>query len=68
MEKDEEDDLSTDEEDEAEFFKEATVWVDGLDRIHKIEGINFCVDLSATPYYLGRVGQDTNRTFPVGRE
>src|SRR4030095_14197655 len=38
--------------------------VDGLDRIHKLRGINFCVDLSATPYYLGRVGQDTNRTFP----
>lgn len=52
------------EEDSDEFFKEATVWVDGLDRIHKQRGINFCVDLSATPYYLGRVGQDTNRTFP----
>jgi type III restriction enzyme len=56
-----------DEEDEDEteqFFKEATVWVDGLDRIHKSRGINFCVDLSATPYFLGRVGQETNRTFP----
>jgi type III restriction enzyme len=52
-----------DEEVEA-FFQEATVWVDGLDRIHKLRGINFCLDLSATPYYLGRVGQDTNRTFP----
>jgi type III restriction enzyme len=47
-----------------EFYKEATVWVDGLDRIHKLRGINFCVDLSATPYYLGRVGQDANRPFP----
>jgi type III restriction enzyme len=56
-----------DEEDEDEseqFFKEATVWIDGLDRIHKSRGINFCVDLSATPYFLGRVGQETNRTFP----
>jgi type III restriction enzyme len=52
-----------DEEDE-EFFKEATMWVDGLDRIHRLRGINFCVDFSATPYFLGRVGQDTNRTFP----
>jgi len=53
------------EEDETEqFFKEATVWVDGLDRINKQRGINFCVDLSATPYFLGRVGQETNRTFP----
>jgi type III restriction enzyme len=53
------------EEDEADwFFREATVWVDGLDRIHKLRGINFCLDLSATPYFLGRVGQDTNRPFP----
>jgi type III restriction enzyme len=51
--------------DEAEdFFREATVWVDGLDRVHKLRGINFCVDLSATPYFLGRVGQETNRPFP----
>lgn len=47
-----------------EFYKEATVWIDGLDRLHKLRGINFCVDLSATPYYLGRVGQDANRPFP----
>src|SRR5262249_48595814 len=53
------------EEEEAEdFFKEATVWVDGLDRIHKLRSINFCLDLSATPYFLGRVGQETNRPFP----
>jgi type III restriction enzyme len=53
------------EEDEAEeFFQEATVWIDGLDRIQKNRGINFCVDLSATPYFLGRVGQETNRPFP----
>ncbi|SPF42363.1 conserved hypothetical protein [Candidatus Sulfopaludibacter sp. SbA4] len=53
------------EEDEAEeFFREATVWIEGLDRIHKMRGINFCVDLSATPYYLGRMGSDTNRVFP----
>ena len=53
------------EEGEADdFFKEATVWIEGLDRIHKLRGINFCVDLSATPYFLGRVGQETNRPFP----
>lgn len=52
------------EEDVDELFKEATVWVEGLDRIHKLRGINFCVDLSATPYFLGRVGQETNRVFP----
>ena len=43
---------------------EATVWVDGLDRIHKLRGINFCVDLSATPYFLNRIGQEANRPFP----
>ena len=47
-----------------EFYREATVWIDGLDRIHKHRGINLCIDLSATPYYLGRVGQDANRPFP----
>lgn len=59
-----EEDIFGEEDDIEEFFKEATVWVNGLDRIHKLRGINFCVDLSATPYYLGRVGQETNRTFP----
>ena len=44
--------------------KEATVWVDGLDRIQKVRGINMCVDLSATPYFLGRMGGSTNTVFP----
>ncbi|MGA2940369.1 MAG: type III restriction endonuclease subunit R [Syntrophobacteraceae bacterium] len=59
----EEEDFGEKEEAE-EFFKEATVWVEGLDRVHKLRGVNFCVDFSATPYFLGRVGQETNRTFP----
>jgi type III restriction enzyme len=53
-----------DEESVEEFAQEATVWVDGLDRIHKGRGINFCLDLSATPYYLARAGADTNKVFP----
>lgn len=53
-----------DEEDADEFFKEATVWIEGLDRLQKLRGINLCIDLSATPYFLGRVGQQTNRPFP----
>jgi type III restriction enzyme len=57
-------DLFGEDEEVEEFFKEATIWVDGLDRVQKLRGINFCVDLSATPYYLGRVGQETNRPFP----
>jgi type III restriction enzyme len=52
------------EEEAEEFFQEATVWIEGLDRIHKLRGINFCVDLSATPYFLGRVGQESNKPFP----
>jgi type III restriction enzyme len=47
-----------------DFYREATVWIDGLDKVHKHRGINFCMDFSATPYYLGRVGSDANRPFP----
>ena len=47
-----------------QFVKEATVWIDGLDRINKLRGINFCVDLSATPYFIGRAGIATNTIFP----
>lgn len=55
-----------DEEAMEEFANEATVWIEGLDRIAatKGRGINFCVDLSATPYYLARAGAETNRVFP----
>jgi type III restriction enzyme len=59
-----EDDLFGEDEAGEDFFREATVWVDGLDRVHKLRGINVCIDLSATPYFLGRMGQDTNRIFP----
>jgi type III restriction enzyme len=56
------------EEDEREDWMaerdEATVWVDGLDKINKLRGINFCVDLSATPYFLGRIGREQNKPFP----
>jgi type III restriction enzyme len=47
-----------------DYYKEATVWVEGLDRVHKQAGINVCVDFSATPYFLGRVGEQANRPFP----
>ncbi|MDD9886461.1 MAG: DEAD/DEAH box helicase family protein, partial [Gammaproteobacteria bacterium] len=59
----EQDSLIGDEEMAANYYKEATVWVDGLDRVHKLRGINFCVDFSATPYFLGNAGEDTNRIF-----
>ncbi|MCL4203315.1 MAG: DEAD/DEAH box helicase family protein [Pirellulaceae bacterium] len=56
-----------DEDDRDEWLsdkREATAWIEGLDRIHKLRGINFCVDLSATPYFLNRIGQEANRPFP----
>ena len=59
-----EEELFGEDDDGEAFYREATLWVDGLDRIHKHRGINQCIDLSATPYYLGRVGQDANRPFP----
>jgi type III restriction enzyme len=64
---DEQLDLFDDAEDAAEeeaFKREATVWVEGLDRIHRLRGINFCTDFSATPFYLARMGSEANRPFP----
>src|SRR5580765_5926888 len=59
------DELDDDEQEDWQAERdEATVWVDGLDKINKHRGINFCVDLSATPYFLGRVGQEQNKPFP----
>lgn len=58
------DDPEDEEENEDYFVKEATVWVDGLDKIHKHRGINLCVDLSATPYFIARVGNAINQVFP----
>ena len=44
--------------------EEATVWVAGLDRIQKVRGINFCVDFSATPFYIRGSGYDEGSPFP----
>jgi len=46
----ESEELYGDAEDRDEFYREATVWVDGLDRIHKLRGINFCL-LRACRYF-----------------
>ncbi len=53
-----------DEELEDSDRREATVWIEGLDKIQRIRGINLCVDLSATPFYLNRSGNDPGRPFP----
>ena len=42
----------------------ATVWVEGLDKINKAAGIRFCVDLSATPFYLQGSGYIEGAPFP----
>jgi type III restriction enzyme len=54
--------------DDTEDLEEATVWVDGLDRLNAAggeqHGIALCVDLSATPFYLKGSGYPEGRPFP----
>ena len=40
-----EDDLFGEEDETDELLKEATVWVEGLERFHKLRGINVCIVL-----------------------
>ena len=47
-----------------EEISEATVWVDGLDRLNNSVGIRACVDLSATPFYLDGTGHIPGSPFP----
>lgn len=49
---------------EKEEREEATVWISGLDRINRACGIRFCVDLSATPFYLQGSGYLEGSPFP----
>jgi type III restriction enzyme len=44
--------------------EEATVWVSGLDRINAVRGINLCLDLSATPFYIQGSGYEESTPFP----
>ncbi|AWO87811.2 MULTISPECIES: DEAD/DEAH box helicase [Bradyrhizobium] len=44
--------------------EEATVWVSGLDKINSACGINICVDLSATPFYIHGSGYPEGSPFP----
>jgi type III restriction enzyme len=44
--------------------EEATVWITGLDKINQACKINFCVDLSATPFYLQGSGYIEGSPFP----
>ncbi len=47
-----------------EDLLEATAWIGGLDRINDIIGINFCIDLSATPFYNKNSGYAEGTPFP----
>jgi len=59
------DSLSGDERKEAEeLAEEATVWVGGLDRIHKVRGIRMVVDVSATPFFLKGSGREEGTPLP----
>ncbi len=50
--------------DDKEQREEATIWVQGLDRLHKACGIRICVDVSATPFYLKGSGYPEGEPFP----
>ncbi|MGH6819710.1 MAG: BPTD_3080 family restriction endonuclease, partial [Methylocella sp.] len=50
--------------------REATIWIEGLDRINKLaggskkRGIHLCLDLSATPFYIQGSGNEVGKPFP----
>lgn len=57
----EDDTLSFEEKKEKE---EATIWVSGLDMIHKARNISTVLDLSATPFYIQGSGHPEGTPFP----
>ena len=57
--------LSAEERKEANVQnEEATVWIQGLDRINQARGVKFCIDLSATPFYIKGSGHAEGEPFP----
>jgi len=65
----EEDEYALEEETAEADAREATVWIEGLDRINKTlggrgNGIRLCVDLSATPFYIQGSGNEVGKPFP----
>jgi type III restriction enzyme len=66
---DAEDVYAIDEETAEADAREATVWIEGLDRINKAlgghaNGIRLCIDLSATPFYIQGSGNEVGKPFP----
>ena len=66
------DTYAVDEETAEVDAREATVWVEGLDRINKAMGgrtgrgggIRLCMDLSATPFFIQGSGNEVGKPFP----
>jgi type III restriction enzyme len=61
---DEDEDNQTEQKEREEEAEEATVWVGALDKINKARGINFCIDMSATPFYIKGSGHAEGEPFP----
>jgi type III restriction enzyme len=47
-----------------EEYEEATVWINALDRINAAQNINFCIDMSATPFYIKGSGYQEGKPHP----
>jgi type III restriction enzyme len=47
-----------------EMNREATIWIQGLDRLHAACNVQLCVDLSATPFYIKGSGYPEGEPFP----
>lgn len=67
----EDDQYAIDDETAEADAREATIWIEGLDRINKAlggkrkgNGIRLCVDLSATPFYIQGSGNEVGKPFP----
>lgn len=63
------DDYALDDETADADAREATVWIEGLDRINKAlngtkNGVRLCVDLSATPFFIQGSGNEVGKPFP----
>ncbi len=66
---DETDQYALDDETAEANAREATIWIEGLDRINKAlggrgNGLRLCVDLSATPFYIQGSGNEVGKPFP----
>jgi type III restriction enzyme len=55
---------SLEEEEIKEEYEEATVWINALDRINAAQNINFCIDMSATPFYIKGSGYQEGLPHP----